>query len=46
MLGPPDADSAVGLPFAETRIALKLTVTLTYVLDETYRAHKASLCYG
>lgn len=46
MLGRLDADSAVGLPFAEIKIALKVTVSLTYVLDDTYRAHKAALCYG
>lgn len=35
MLGRLDTDSAVGLPFAEIKIALKVTPSLTYVLDET-----------
>lgn len=37
---------AGGLLFAETKIFLKATVSLTYVLDKMYRAHKTALCYG
>lgn len=46
MLGRLGADSAVALPLAEIKIALKVTLSHTYVLDETYRAQKAALCYG
>lgn len=35
MLGRLDADTAVGLPFGEIKIAPKVTVSLTYVLDKS-----------